>query len=352
MKSVSFDSFLWHGRNFDHEGIRWANNTCCAFSCHFFGRRLEADILTNGPEKMTPDMQCYLLLTVNGESFPIKLEQTETHLVLADFEIPIEAEITLLKRTEQQYASFGVKEIFADEDAVITPTEEKSRKRLILGDSLTCGYGNAGAPSDPFDTKQEYGEMSYGKLAADELDAEIQFVSRSGIGLYSSYTEIPNHRETSILIRDLLPYADAIGCEDLGIDKVLWDKSRYTPDAIIINLGTNDGILYTSGGEEQRWNYAKDYMKLVEELHEDYPDAEVVVTIGPINPETTRLFSKLLYLVEERRLNGDDKVSCCLFPFATHEEGMGAVGHASLATDKSMAKHLAAHLKLRVFDRK
>jgi hypothetical protein len=81
----------------------------------------------------------------------------------------------------------------------------------------------------------------YGK----KLRAEYQMVCWSGIGIISNYTEQDTPNE-EWLMPVLYPYTDKACDLAIGNDPELWDFSRFVPDCIVINLGTNDNS-YTKG---------------------------------------------------------------------------------------------------------
>jgi len=347
MREIDKESVAWHGRRFDYEGVRYTNHTMGGFSLKFHGQKLEVDIVTNGPVAMPADQQGFLVSVVNGEETMIPMAETTMHLTLVDSEKPVDATVSLLKRTEQQYASFGTKAIWADEEATVAPTEEKKRKLLFIGDSYTCGYCNMGQPEDPFDVKDEYGDKAYGNLTGQAFDAEVQYVCRSGVGLYASYGEDVNQRVTTILIGTLLTYVDYVGCEALGIPQIPNQPVDFVPDAVVINLGTND-TCYTKGGDDRRQAYGEAWSELLKNLRNDYPNAELVAALGPVSPESQLLFPYLCEAVEKRRVAGDTKVSTLLIPQAPAEEGMGSCGHPGVVTDRSMSREVVRHLSIRL----
>ena len=96
------------------------------------------------------------------------------------------------------------------------------RKMLILGDSITCGWGTKTEGADaPFTTATEDGSLTYGWLLADRLNAQKHILSVSGNGLATSNTG----STTSALLPQQLPFvhfeADYSGPQ--------WDADQYQP---------------------------------------------------------------------------------------------------------------------------
>lgn len=108
-----------------------------------------------------------------------------------------------------------------------------------IGDSLTSGEGLAGAKSEVDWTPMLFSaSQAWPKLTADLLNAEFRVISQSGWGIRSSWDNNPHHA---------LPdwYAPICATATGGKDLVLGsqnpnDFAAWSPDAILINLGSND----------------------------------------------------------------------------------------------------------------
>lgn len=108
-----------------------------------------------------------------------------------------------------------------------------------IGDSLTSGEGLAGAKSEMDWTSMIFSaSQAWPKLTADLLGAEFRVVSQSGWGIRSGWDNHPSHA---------LPGWYAPVCAVAGGEKDLAlgsqhpnDFAAWSPDAIVVNLGTND----------------------------------------------------------------------------------------------------------------
>ena len=70
-----------------------------------------------------------------------------------------------------------------DADCDLLPPRLKSRRIEVVGDSISCGYGNeADDPELPFSADTENHYMSYGALVARELEAELRLVLPQAAG--------------------------------------------------------------------------------------------------------------------------------------------------------------------------
>ena len=109
----------------------------------------------------------------------------------------------------------------------------------FIGDSITSGEGTYGAISDEDWTAycMSY-SRTFANLVCRELNAEPRLISQGGWGIFSGWDNdrrhfIPRHYET------ICGLASGGGNDKFGAGKQ-YDFTSWIPDAIIINLGTND----------------------------------------------------------------------------------------------------------------
>ena len=62
----------------------------------------------------------------------------------------------------------------------------------------------------------------------------------------------------------------------LPYDEVLWDFSRWIPDLVVINLGTNDFHLGPPPEEE----FIRAYLELIGTVRDNYPDVPIICMIS------------------------------------------------------------------------
>jgi lysophospholipase L1-like esterase len=111
----------------------------------------------------------------------------------------------------------------------IKPTAQKSFYMEVIGDSITSGYGFYGVKKK--DVKMSHYSVgpSYGRKAADLLDADFSIISRGGIGLQSAAG--PGKPTTSDVLYDYVNY--------YRDQETKYDFARK-PDVVVVALGTND----------------------------------------------------------------------------------------------------------------
>lgn len=150
---------------------------------------------------------------INDESVPSKrfsLNEEESSYILYENQEVRCIKVRLVKFSEAAYAKVGIKAIEVEGSVeMIRPTQPKKRKIEFIGDSITCGYGNEGVCKvDEFTTRLENPWLGYAVQVAEMLEAEVQLVSWSGIGVYSGWTNTdePNR---DLVMSELYQYTDS-----------------------------------------------------------------------------------------------------------------------------------------------
>lgn len=128
-------------------------------------------------------------------------------------------------------------------DGTFLPVEEKKFKLEFIGDSITSGEGTYGATPD-WDWLAMYMSSSrhYATLTAKYLDADVNIISQGGWGVYCGWDNDVRHNIPSV-------YEPIAGILQGEMNKELGafephDYSSFVPDAIIVNLGTNDASAF------------------------------------------------------------------------------------------------------------
>ncbi|MCP3141553.1 SGNH/GDSL hydrolase family protein [Pyxidicoccus xibeiensis] len=262
--------------------------------------------------------------------------------------------VEIVKRTE---SSVGHSELVALEvhGELRDPPPRPSLRMEFVGDSITCGYGTDVSliPESPswraptFQSKHENPTRSYGWLTARHLGAEFVAVCHSGHGLY---------RNLDMTTSQLLP-----ALYELSVPghPVAWDFSRYSPDVIVINVGTND-VLAGSGTSEflpDETAFKTAYRKFLARLRELHPRAHLVCTLGSMTDgfkqheqggtaDAVHVGEWVTQLVEERNREGDARVYRHLMAVQNPgAEGVGEDWHPSAATHQKMAEALSRFLQ-------
>jgi len=220
---------------------------------------------------------------------------------------------------------------------LLAPPVPAERRIEIVGDSITAGYGDEGADmncSFSPDTENHY--LTYGALSARALGAELSTVAWSGKGVVCNYGD------------------DATSCSDPlppYYDRTLptrsdsrWDFSRWQPQAVVINLGTND---FSTAMDPTQDQFESALDTLIEHMRTEYPDALLLATVGPLltgaDLATARTY--IANVVKKRNDAGDAKVQSFDLAPTNAADGYGCDWHPSLKTHQVMADALTAKLR-------
>jgi lysophospholipase L1-like esterase len=203
-----------------------------------------------------------------------------------------------------------------------------------VGDSITCGYGIEGPDMNcGFTPQTENHYLTYAALTARALDAEVSTVAWSGKGVVCNYGDdasscmnpLPSYYERTLPNR-----ADSA-----------WDFSRFQPDAVVVNLGTND---FSTDDDPTQAEFQAAYLALLQTIRGKYPNARIVCTNGPMlsGTDLTTVRSYIQSVVETL---ADPKVQSLEIPAQDGSDGYGCDWHPSQARHEKMAELLTTALK-------
>ena len=222
-----------------------------------------------------------------------------------------------------------------------------SRKIEFIGNSITCGYGNEGLKKEEgFDYATENHYYSYASITARALDAQHWVVARSGIGAYRNYGEAKTGSPRSCMPvqYEYTGYAlDLKLREEATFLREKWDFSRYQPDVICINLGTND--LSTNNYDLSLLKQG--YQKLLKQVRNHNPKAKIVFLTGTMlyNQELKEARQLLDEITAEAHQAGDKEVYRFDMAPISGEEFYGNDYHPNIYEDEKMAVELTAYLR-------
>jgi lysophospholipase L1-like esterase len=239
--------------------------------------------------------------------------------------------VTLVKRTEAQcgIAQFEGFDLSAG-GKVLDPPKMAKRGIEVVGDSITCGYGNeAKDQNEHWSNTTEDAYESYGDITARALGARYACIAWSGRKMWPDFT-------TPSIYGLTLPTDP----------KSQWDFSRWKPDAVIINLGTNDFNQAKGGPDEKGWTSA--YDAFIERVRSYYPKAYIYCATSPMMGGGQWQMEKryLAEIVAAENVKGDKRVELLLVPTQDMQaDGLGADWHPSVATHRKMAAQLEQALQ-------
>jgi len=246
-----------------------------------------------------------------------------------------EHDIVLYKRTEAlfktaQFHGFVPK----PPGKLIGVTYPKARTIEIIGDSISCGYGNEGANATcRFSADTENAYLAYGALTARALGADHTIIAWSGKGLSRNYNNNESWEKFAAVYERTLPtHTDSV-----------WAFSGPEPDVAIINLGTNDFSLGDPGAA-----YEAAYTQFLMRLRERYKKTFVFCTVGPVDkPEhLPQARAHIEAVIAAANARGDTRVQYVEIPIPDRsKDGLGCDYHPSLVTHRAMAELLTAAIR-------
>ncbi|CAM3049392.1 SGNH/GDSL hydrolase family protein [Rariglobus hedericola] len=241
--------------------------------------------------------------------------------------------IELVKRTEASLGNTNLLGLTIDDGAKLLPTPARARRIEVIGDSISCGFGNeAASKEEKFSAATENAWLAYGAVAARAVNADYVCIAWSGKKLWPDNTIVE-------LYDRVLPYSAT----------PVWSFKREIPDVVVINLGTNDFNAKVNP-EEAGWVAA--YVQFIQRVRSHYPKAQVYCAVGTMlgdwNPERkvrTTILGYIDKVITQSNEAGGPPVRLIDFGVQKAENGIGASWHPSAKTHALMGAQLADTLK-------
>jgi len=296
-------------------------------------------------------------------------------------------EITVVRSSE---ALFGVTVFvpFTFPGGKALPPTQHERRIEIIGDSITCGYGNEGPNATcPYNVpirtvKNEQGEtaeikipetqniyLAYGSIAARRLGAQVTTLCFSGKGIALNYREQgvgegrilnPNDKPDPDALTTIPEYyLRTVGTEkpDATRASSSWDFTKEPqPQVVLINAGQNDF------GRDANQDSIADgidldafrtkYRAFVDSVRKVRPKAKIFLAVSPM---VTDLFpldnarsnfrATLRSIVDEVNAAGDKDVFTIELVEMGSRYGLGCDYHPNLAVHRIMADQVVGAIR-------
>lgn len=262
---------------------------------------------------------------------------THTYPLLVGLDDTFSHEITILRDTQPSYDETGAVVL----NAVITdgtPETPDARALMLefIGDSLTVGEGTMG----PYGEAQEWRMLfishmpAFPTLVAEELKADKRVIALGGWGAARSWDNQKESRIGRI-------YGQLCGVTPGG--QVPAPADERPADAVVINLGTNDGSalagLKADEATPARAELRARAVELMEAVRARYPRAAIVWAYGLCGHAVEAI---LRGAVEDMRAAGDRNVHYLSLSDAAT---LGARMHPSRDAHRQAAREIADELK-------
>lgn len=245
--------------------------------------------------------------------------------------------IELYRRTEANQGEAQFLGFDLGDGKLLDAPAAPARRIELIGDSITCGYGVEGADQNcGFTAGTENHYLTYGAIAARALGADLVTIAWSGKGVVCNYGDAADS------CKDPLPtyYDRALPDRSNSV----WDFSKFQPDAVVVNLGTND---FSTQQDPSQSEFESAYKSFLQHIREKYPTAYILCTNGPMlsGTDLTTVRSYIENVVKALKNAGDTKVGTFEITPQQQADGYGCDWHPSCATHQKVADALETALK-------
>jgi lysophospholipase L1-like esterase len=243
----------------------------------------------------------------------------------------------IVRRTETDGGPTRFLGVYVDAGkGLAKPPKRPARRIEFYGDSITSALGNEstdGKVTAAFSNNY----YSYAAFTARAMGAEYHCISKSGLGVTTTHgTDL-----TKGIVTTLYDRLDPDGGP-------AWDFARWTPDAVVINLGENDQFIYRMGKHPDPGPAAvtRLYADFVKTIRARYPRAAIFCVLGPMHAVHTDLPKYEADAVRSLNAAGD----ACVYYLTLDTHGdsetfSGGSNHPGVAEQRAMAERLAPFIK-------
>ena len=219
--------------------------------------------------------------------------------------------------------------------ALMDPPPGPGKLIEVIGDSITCGYGDLGALGDAECYTTESHWDTYESVAARMLGAEVSTIAASGRGVIRNYGGDTGGTMPMVYAQTLTNLSAPPG------------TFTSQPQAVVINLGTND-ISNNKGDPGDA--FRDTYVDLLTTIRTNYPDAWIIGIIGPLlsGTDLTTIQGHIKDAVDIRTADGDQKVEYFGMIQPQTSDKFACQYHPNVAENMIMATQLAGELSAKL----
>ncbi len=194
---------------------------------------------------------------------------------------------------------------------IIDPASQKCLKFEFVGNSISVGFNNEGAPGSTNSANTENGYMSWGPQLARLYDGDWRVEAHSGQGMYMNLYNNPNSPDQWTMADEFeLQYFPVwIG----GDNQKPWTfNDGFQPDVFMCALGTNDFANASSYPTRAQFNGR--YNEFLNLVRSKYPNAIIILfgmclkTWDVPGSQWDIANDNLKALVEDRKTAGDNNI--------------------------------------------
>jgi hypothetical protein len=303
----------------------------------------------------------YISVFLDGQPMPLhtlRVEEGVQRLQLYAGDQPQAHTLRVVKRSENSKGRLGLKSVRVEGQLTAASPRQSTLKLEFIGDSITCGFGNDMAVEDTiFNVAKENAFTAYPAVTAELLGADYQCVCISGIPLcwavdpeYRIHLpEFDGFTPPVRTMEDYYAFTDRNHQESVGMCEAFtpWDFQCFRPDAIIVNLGTNDSFRLRVSGcmPVEEAHFTNRYVAFLHQLRRLNGAGPVLACImGSMDYYLYDAIEKAV--AQYRNETGDSRVFCMKFaPIDPWGEGFGGLGHPNSKTQIRMGHEMAETLR-------
>lgn len=252
-----------------------------------------------------------------------------------------------------------------DTDGELLSVEEPKLRLAFVGDSITSGEGAMGARCEMDWVAQLFsGYDNYAYKTAEALNADYQVVSQSGWGVYCGYNN-DTHMNVPGIYNQVCALVTENGEGVCGSTEP-YDFTKFSPDYVIINLGTNDGGAADSEGytdpetgavtkmakgadgtldAESRAHFTKASEAFLKNLRKVHPKARFLWVYGMLGTVMEGPILEAITAYEKE--SGDTQISYLRLPDTT-EEAFGSRWHPGHLSHERAASAIAEKIRAEI----
>lgn len=290
----------------------------------FTGSRLEMKVSDSGKN--------YFNIFVDGVRSVVRTEGEQQTVLL--YEGPHTTHRVRLQRRTEGFNGLTTLHSFTTDGILVADTAPRPTRHIeFIGDSLTAGYGTDSASGDePYTAETQNCDFAYGCYVARYFGADYNLVAHSGQGMVRNYGD-PNPTSDYTMIDR---YDQLFDEADKGAQKWTFG-STYTPDLVVIFLGTNDFSTKPWPSFEQ---FSEGYKALIAKVRGAYGESVPVLCVSSYVFEPTFDYVWRISHSDEPNLH-----FACVLPesFARPSE-LGASEHPNRVGQKKFAMLLIPYI--------
>ncbi len=293
--------------------------------------------------------QCSIRLNDHKNEYAVIVDQRAPRLLTTDTAsvYPIASDlsssaphtITIQKRTETFVGKGEFGGFILDKDCALLPLDKRPDRRVeFIGNSITCGYGVEGDSSNcRFSPQTENACMSYAAMTSRALNADYSLVSYSGRGV------VRNYGDSSKVSQYPMPSLYDRTCFSDSTRK--WNFASWTPQAVVINLGTND---FSTHPFPDSAVFEEAYIRLIHRVRAQYPGVEIFCICGPMIGEPCWSYVKDVVQQEQRGKRDKDVFFVGIDKKLLNDSDWGCDMHPNVYGMAKMMDVLVAAMKMRM----